>query len=86
MSTLLDWISILYYSILVLYSFTILLSVGMYKEFRNGFLNEKPNKFASKFEAVLYYCLASGYITCLVLMGILMYFMGTILQVLPSLS
>ncbi|QBO61941.1 hypothetical protein G17_00452 [Escherichia phage vB_EcoM_G17] len=71
--------SIIFYATVVMYATVIFLTVFIYKDYRNGFIDSTTMKFNSKFEAIIYYVLSTSYLVCLMLLGALIYILYTTL-------
>ncbi len=71
--------SIIFYATVVMYATVIFLTVFIYKDYRNGFIDPTTMKFNSKFEAIIYYVLSTSYLVCLMLLGALIYILYTTL-------
>lgn len=73
-----EWTAIVFYGSVVAYFFTVILSVIIHKDYKDGFI-EEDGKFSSKTLMCYYYITKVCYIGMLGVMGAMFYFMYIIL-------
>lgn len=80
LSHLQGWTEFIFYATIVTYGIIAVLSVIMASDFKSGFLEEN-GQFSSKTEKYFYYFFKISYTILLIILGLLLYFMYTILDV-----
>lgn len=79
MTNLQNLTSLVFYATTIVYCITLVLTCFIYKDYKRGFMDSSKHKFASKFEAGIYYVLSISYGACLLTLGLLIYWLYTAL-------